>query len=177
MTLIGLTLFLINRLSAIHCLFDHYFLNGAGLIFPCDNMKQPGDYIFFPFNSKWHQVLKSQSFWKGLSRKSWDVLGAQGAILMPADWKTNSTAQTRRGFVLQRLCEEEMRSFRDVFPTHRCEGGNVTLLPRCIVWTAGAEQSREALHRPSQYKLHSWPALRLCFSLPPVDNTKARSIP
>lgn len=47
MTLIGLTLFLINRLSAIYCLFDHYFLNGAGLIFPCDNMKQPGDYIFF----------------------------------------------------------------------------------------------------------------------------------
>lgn len=48
MTLIGLTLFLINRLSAIYCLFDHYFLNGARLIFPCDNMKQPGDYIFSP---------------------------------------------------------------------------------------------------------------------------------
>lgn len=82
---------------------------------------------------------------------------------MPADWKTNSTAQTRRGFVLQHLCEEEMRSFWDVLPTHRCEGGNVTFLPRCIVWSAGAEQSREALHRPSQYKLHSWLALGALF--------------
>lgn len=56
-----------------------------------------------------------------------------------------------------------MRSFWDVLPTHRCEGGNVTFLPRCIVWSAGAEQSREALHRPSQYKLHSWPALGALF--------------
>lgn len=82
---------------------------------------------------------------------------------MPADWKTNSTAQTRRGFVLQHLCEEEMRSFWDVLPTPRCEGENVTFLPHCIVRSADAEQSREALRRLSQYKLHSWPALGALF--------------
>lgn len=61
---------------------------------------------------------------------------------MPADWKTNSTTPTRRGFVLQHLCEEEMRSFWDVLPTHRCEGGNVTLLPllHCVQWWCRAER-------------------------------------